>query len=160
MPPPVIREDFVPRNLTERQWAESMARMKALEAEQEAHQEKVEAFTAFMESSTGGNLSAAFELVRRGKPQDAAALLEGLLPELAQQPPEVQEPLLLASVRLFKEAGRPDLMAQTLHEYLRLVEERLTQGGLEGRTKRAQSELLDQVQTLLADARVAAGGGL
>jgi hypothetical protein len=155
-----ISEDFVPRTLSEKQWATAMEKLERVERRQKADQARFDTWKTFMETPQGGSVQSAFELLRRGKAEDGARLLEGVLPDLLEEDYTVQQPVLKAAIRLFKEAGRPDLLAQSLFTYLENLQERLTAGGLEGREKRAQSELLTEVQRLLADPRVRARGRL
>lgn len=158
--PPKLYEESVPRTLSEKQWRAAVARLEQQEEDQAQDAARFDGFRTFMESPTGGNLQAAFELLRRGKSEDAAKLLEGLLAEVAEQPFEIQQPVLKAALRLFKQADRKDLMAASLYRYLENVEAKLTAGGLEGRTKEAHSELLDEVRGFLADPRVRQGSSL
>lgn len=155
-----VPEDFAPRTLSEKKWAAAMAKLEAQEKRQKADQERFDSWKDFLDSPTGGSIQSSFELLRRGKAGDAANLLETVLPDIVDLDQELQQPILKAAVRLFKAAGRTDLLAQTLATYLRNLEETLTSGGLEGRTKRAQAELLDEVREYLSDARVTARGTL
>lgn len=155
-----LEEEFVPQTRAEKRWAAAYAKLEVQERRQEADQKRFDVWKEFLDTTLGGSVQASFELLRRGKAEEAANNLEGLLPEISGLDPEIQQPILKAAVRLFKESQRQDLLARSLFTYLENLREQLTQGGLDGRTKEAQAVLLEDVQRLLADARVRAQGGI
>lgn len=158
--PRVLREEWVPRTVSERRWFRAVQELEQRRAEQDAHRQKLLAHQEFLGSKAGTDLQAGFELARRGQAKEAVELVVAALPALGEQPPEVQQPILTVAARLFKEAGDLDLVAQVLDRYLQNLEDRYREGELEGREAERRDELLDQVVQLRGELRSAAGGRL
>lgn len=162
-PPPVRRakllgpsEDFVPRTRAERAWHHAWEKLDQEEAEAARDREDFEAWRGFMESPLGKNVQGAFELLRRGHSDEAAKILEEKIPEFEDLPFMVKQPLLKASVRLFKASGNLAAMGRVLVQFLENQERYLDEAHLEGRDRDAHQEMLDEVRELLREARARA----
>ncbi len=144
--PPSLTEAWLPQTRVEKRWAANQRYWEEREAERYRDQSKFQDFRHFMSTSEGGDVQAAFELLRRGKPKDAAPLLERALPAISQQRLEIQQPLLTKAIQLFKAAGEMGLMSKSLLQYLRNLEATIEAGGQKGRLKEFESRMLDDIR--------------
>lgn len=151
--PDPLAEDWVPRTRAERAWAATWQQRQREAAVAAAEQESFDRFRGFLDSSAGGQVQAAFELVRRGKAAEGAALFKGQLDEILRQPEDVQRPLLKSSIRLFKEAGDFVTMGRVLVAYLEGIERHLEDVPQEGRARENYDRMIEEVREMLAQAR-------
>lgn len=145
---PRLYEDWTPSNRTEKAWEEELLRQENEQVANEARRSRYEAWSQFIESPVGGDLQAAFELFRRGHPEEAVQALQDLLPALEDQPPEVQQPVLAAAMRLFDQAGRSQEAAQAMYRYLEAFEAQLTGTELEGALQDKRTQIYDEIQSM------------
>lgn len=149
-------ESFVPRTRAEHAWVRNWEKLEREEAEAARDREAFERWQGFMESSLGGNVQSAFELLRRGHAEEAGNLLSGMIPEILEQPADVKQPLLKAAVRLFFEAGDQQAMAEVLLAFLEGQEKLLEERTFDAAQRDQQETLLEEVRTYLAQARAKA----
>ncbi len=153
LPPFSPYEEYVPRTEEEKRWASAYQKLESREREMKAEAESFDRWRGFIESDLGTKVQSAFELLRRGHGESAGQVLAGLLPELAAQPADVQQPVLAASIRLFKQVGDMKAMAGVLVAYLENLEKQLAESPEQGRDRETRAEMLAEVRRTLEAAR-------
>lgn len=152
-PAPVVRrapslqagEPFRPSTHAEKAVFAALEKAERLDARAGARRREREELTEFLASQTGTDFQAALQAARAGKPDEARALIEKVLPGLAEQSSRVRMYVLKSAVGIYQQAKDRQGLKAVLQKYLAIVEEELTRTDLDPRAKATASELLDRL---------------
>ena len=119
----VRRGKYIPRTRAERQYFAAMDKARKKENRLLKRRKRQEKLSAFLESPLGQNLTATFELARRGRSEAAKRFIGKLLQDLVEMDLEVQRFVIQSALSVYHHDKDKEGLSKMMVRYLDLSKE-------------------------------------
>lgn len=126
--PSANRGKYIPQTLAERNYFSAIDKAHKRKSRVIKRSRSNEALLAFIESPLGQNLSATFELARRGQSQMAKKFINKLLDDLVDMDPNIQRFVMQSAMSIYYHDKDKAGLSKMLLRYLELSKEQGSKG--------------------------------
>ena len=140
--PSAERGRYIPQTLAERNYFAAMEKVKSRKGRVLKRRKRREKLQAFLESPLGQNLTATFELAKRGNSEAAKKFINQLLEDLVDMDVEIQQYVVQAAMNIYHHDKDRAGLAGMMVRYLSLAK----QHGAEGTTNQQLDDWIRDIE--------------
>ncbi len=140
--PSVERGKYIPQTLAERNYFAAIEKATSRKRRVLKRRKRREKLQAFLDSPLGKNLSASFELAKRGNSDAAKRFINQLLEDIVEMDVEIQRFVVQSALNLYHQDNDRSGLAQMMVRYLSLAK----QHGAAGTSNQQLDEWISDIE--------------